>query len=253
MIYGIYQSAAGLQVNQYRQSVLANNLANLDTPGFKHDLTIIREREVESREGLADRSWTDPMLDRMTGGSLVAPTFTDFDQGNIERTGQPLDAAIQGDGFFTVLDGDEVRYTRDGRFVVNDQGELVTAAGHRPVLNESGSPIVVTPDAAEHVTIEANGEIRAGAQGFGRVGIVAFDDNENLVKVGGNLFQAVGVEPQPRETQLRTRAYETSTVDPTASMVSMIEVTRAYELNATLIGLADSSLARAVNDIARLS
>ena len=80
MVYGIYQSAAGMIVNQYRQAVLANNLANLDTVGFKHDLTIVRERQVETAEdGLSGRL-SDRMLDRMTGGSLVAPTVTSFEQ-----------------------------------------------------------------------------------------------------------------------------------------------------------------------------
>jgi len=252
MVYGIYQSAAGLQVNQYRQAVLANNLANLDTVGFKHDLSVVCERPIASAEAFADSSWSDPRLARMTGGSLVAPTYTAFQQGMVRETGSPLDVALAGDGFFTVREGDAVRYTRDGRFALNEQGELVTVAGNHPVLNAQGQAIVVTGVPAENVRIDASGEVRAGASRFGRVGVVDFEDTSRLRKVGANLLQAIGVEPTPHAAQLRTGAVEASTVDPTQTMVSMIEVARAYELNATMIGLADSTLGRAVNDIARL-
>lgn len=252
MVYGIYQSAAGLQVNQYRQAVLANNLANVDTAGFKHDLTIVRERQVESDEGFSQSSWSDPVLDRMSGGSLVSPTVTVFAQGMIKDTGSPLDVAIAGEGFFTVQDGNAMRYTRDGRFALNEAGELVTVAGNNQVLNDQGEPIVVNGVPTERVRIQASGEVRAGDTSFGRVGVVAFDDTSRLRKVGGNLMQAMGASPVPHDAQLRTGAIESSTVDPTQAMVSMIEVTRAYEMNATLIGLADSTLGRAVNDIARL-
>ena len=252
MDYGIYQAAAGLQVNQYRQAVLANNLANVDTVGFKHDLTIVRERQAASEEDLTDVSGTDPRLSRMTGGSFVAPTHTTFEQGMIKQTDSRLDVAVEGDGFFTVRDGDAVRYTRDGRFTLNANGELVTVAGHHRVLDEQGEPIVVTEDAAGSVGIMASGEVRAGDVTFGRLGMVDFEDRSGLCKVGGNLFKAAGVTPAPHAADLRPGAIEASTVDPTQTMVAMIEVSRAYELNATLIGLADSTLGRAVNDIARL-
>jgi flagellar basal-body rod protein FlgG len=252
MVYGIYQSAAGLQVNQYRQAVLANNLANVNTAGFKHDLAIVRERQVASQEDLADPTWSDPILNRMTGGSFVAPTYTGFEQGTIEHTGGALDVALAGDGFFAIQDGDEVRYTRDGRFTLNERGELVTVAGHHPVLSDEGEPIVVPANAASSARIEAGGEVRAGNRTFGRVEVVGFDDTSQLVKLGGNRFKAVDAEPVPLTAQLRTGAVEASNADPTRAMVDMIEVSRAYEMNARLIGLADATLGRAVNDIARL-
>jgi len=252
MVYGIYQSAAGLQVNQYRQDVLANNLANVDTAGFKHDLTVVRERRVESDEDLVDTSWTDPMLNHLTGGSLVAPTVTAFEQGMIKTDGGPLDVAITGDGFFTVQDGDAVRYTRDGRFTLDAEGHLVTVAGSRPVLDQQGQPIVVPPDAAGKAQIDGSGQVRAGDATYGRLGIVAFEDKSALCKAGGNLFEAVGAEPVAHTVALQTKAFEASTVDPTRALVAMIEVTRAYQLNATMLTLADSTLSRAVNDIARL-
>ena len=252
MIYGIYQSAAGLQVNQYRQEVLANNLANASTTGFKHDLSVVRERRAASDEAFADPSLTNPVFDRLTGGSLVAPSYTVFEQGSIEHTGNKLDVAISGDGFFTVEDGDKVGYTRDGRFALNANGELVTVAGNHKVLDETGKPIVVTADKRGQVEITAGGQVRAGQEVIGKLAVADFEDKSRLRKVGGNLLVPTGMEPTSANATLNPQSIEGSTVDPTKMLVGMIEASRAYQLNATLIGLADSTLGRAVNDIARI-
>jgi len=252
MDYGIYLSAAGLQANQYRMEVLANNLANANTPGFKHDLTVLRERQPESRERMVGLDASDPSLSSMTGGLFVAPTHTCFEQGPIEQTARPLDVALKGDGFFRIQDGNEERYTRDGRFMTDKAGRLVTVAGFHPVLDENGLPIVVDADVKGPVSIHANGELRAGNASFGKIGVVDFADKSLLRKAGGNLIQALGATPEPITGDLQVGAVENSTVDPTQSLVSMIEVNRAYQLNATLIGLADNTLSRAVNDIGRI-
>jgi flagellar basal-body rod protein FlgG len=252
MVYGIYQSAAGLQTSQYRQGVLANNLANVGTTGFKRDLAVIRERRIESAEELHARDTSDEALRGMTGGSLVAPTFTTFDQGALETTGRPLDVALDGIGFFVVENGNEEAYTRDGRFTRNEAGELVTVAGNKRLLDESGQPILIPGDASRSVSIDASGRVHAGAQVFGRIQSVTFDEPRNLVKIGGNLFKAFDAQPADRRTRVHTRTIENSNVDPTSTMVNLMQVARAYEMNATLVGLADSTLNRAVNDIARI-
>lgn len=252
MDYGIYLSAAGLQANQYRMEVLANNLANAETPGFKHDLTVMQERQAASRERPAGLDASDSTLAGLTGGSLVAPTYTSFEQGPIEITSRPLDVALTSDGFFKVQDGTQECYTRDGRFMMNADGELVTVAGFHPVLDENGSPIVIDPKDIDSVRIHGNGEVRAGKTSYGSVGVVDFEDKSLLRKAGGNLIQSLGATPKSITGDLQVGAIEKSTVDPTRSLVSMIEVNRAYQLNATLIGLADATLSRAVNDIGRI-
>lgn len=251
MVYGIYLSATGLQTNQYRQEILANNLANLDTVGFKQDLAVIRERAIESREDAVDPSLSQKLLDPMTGGSLVAPTFTTFEQGMIEKTGNPLDVALQGDGFFVIENQGQAQYTRDGRFTINAEGELVTVAGHR-VLDASGAAITLPSDDVGQVSIDGNGYIRAGQTIVAKLGTVTFEDNNRLRKVGGNVFQAIGMTPQNADPQLEIGAVERSTVEPTRAMVAMMQVSRLYEMNAQMIGLADATLGRAVNDVARI-
>lgn len=253
MLYGIYQSAGGLQVNQYRMEVLANNLANADTAGFKRDLTLVRERPQQSLETLAGLDASDPGLAGMTGGSLVAPTVTLFDQGALEMTDKPLDVALVGEGFFTVQVNEQERYTRDGRFAVTDAGELVTAAGAHQVLDEEGEPIVVPADLTGAVHIEADGQVMAGETVVGRIGVVRVEDRSLLHKTGQNLFESLGAEPESiADPALKVGAIEKSAVDPVQAMVSMIQVSRAYEFNATMISLADSTLGRAVNDVGRI-
>ncbi len=252
MVYGIYQSAAGLQVNQYRQSVLANNLANVQTAGFKPDLTLVRERPVESREDGAAPSLSHPVLDELTGGSLVAPTVTSFEQGPIEPTGRPLDLAIDGDGFFAVSDAGQERYTRDGRLMFTPTGELVTAAGNHAVLGTGGEPLRVPANLAGRVRIDADGRLAVGGTVYGQIRTVSFEDTSLLRKTGGNLIQGFGQAPETAQVRLRVGAVEGSAVDPTQTLVSLMQVSRAYEMNATLVGLADTTLGRAVNDLGRI-
>jgi flagellar basal-body rod protein FlgF len=251
MVYGIYQSAVGLQVNQYRQEVLANNLANLETTGFKQDLAVVRERPIAARER-SGSGGSDRALSGMTGGAYVSPTYTSFAQGALKHTGGRLDVAIQGDGFIAVRDGEATRYTRDGRLLVDADGHLVTASGHQ-VLGEDEAPIVVPANLAQKVTLGGDGEVRAGQMKLGKLSLVDFEDKGRLSKVGANAFSADGgaVQREP-QASLQVGFVESSSIEPTQAMVSMIEVSRAYELNATMLGLADSTLSRAVNDLARL-
>lgn len=252
MVYGMYLSAGGLLANQYRMQVLSNNLANAETPGFKQDLTVVRERLTAARESMAGTSSSEAALAGLSGGSLVAPTCTSFTEGPIEITGQPLDVAVRQSGFFQVQTEQGERYTRDGRFMVNADGQLVTTAGFHPVLDEHGATIRIPATASKTVQVDANGQVRAGEQLFARLGVVDFEDLSLLRKTGRNLLEVLGADPLQKTAKLQPGAVEKSNVDATASMVSMIEVNRAYQLNATMVGLADATLGRAVNDVGRL-
>lgn len=253
MEYGLWLSAGGLQAMQYRQDIIANNLANVNTAGFKRDLAVFSERMIAAREGTGDSTASDETLNPMTGGIFVAPTYTIFEQGAVEPTERPLDAALVGDGFFTVRNGDKTAYTRDGRFAVNSSGELVTASGNYPVLNADGSAIRIPAHRASEVQFTQDGRVRVGNNDVSRLGIVDFEDHQQLRKVGTNLFEAAeGANPKNAAATVEGRSVEASSVDPATTMVSMIEASRAYQLNATMIQMQDSLLGRAVNDIARL-
>jgi flagellar basal-body rod protein FlgF len=251
MIYGLYLSAAGLQSNSYELDVIANNLANADTVGFKRDLAVLTERRVEADEsGRLGRR--NDLLDKLSGGTAVSPTYTTFTNGALEETGRPLDLAISGEGFFEILEGDEVYYSRDGRMMTDVQGRLTTVTG-KSVLDANGQPIVIDPRSAEPVSVSPEGVLRQGQNEVARLGLVAFDDTRELTKVGGGLFKAHGETPRPATGGIVAGYLEQSTVDPVTTLARMIEAQRAYQMNATMISLQDGMLSRAVNDLGKVT
>src|SRR3954469_11718253 len=120
MIYGLYLSATGVMTSSYRQDVIANNLANSETVGFKRDLALFQERRTEAQSGSNHSCWSNPDLENLGGGLLATPTAVDDKQGELEPTGNNLDVAILGRGYFSVDAGARGRMlTRDGQFMVN--------------------------------------------------------------------------------------------------------------------------------------
>ena len=252
--YGLWLSAAGMKVNQHRQTLLANNMANANTTGFKHDLAVVTERQVESRTASGTLPYAHPVLDALAGGLNVRPTHHSFAQGPLEWTGRPLDVAIQGDGFFMVRDGDATRYTRDGEFARNPAGELVlaAAAGRFNVLADDGSPIVIDESGGQ-VCISPNGTVRQGEAVIGRLAVVTTADKQSLRKIGANLFDAGGAKMVPAEATLHPESREESNFDVMQGLATMIEASRAYQLNATLIQLQDQLTGQAVTTVGRIA
>ncbi len=255
MTHGIWASVGGMQVNEYRQSLAANNMANLDTVGFKNDLAIIRQRNNAGKENFAEQAYASEPFDGLSGGSWVRPTHTNFQQGTLEQTGRSLDAALDGDGFFMVGDGNEVRYTRDGRFARNAAGDLVLGAdgGRFKMLDAAGLPINIADPSIGEVTIGRNGDVMQGSEVLGRLGLVDFENRAQLRKAGQSTFQLIGNAAQiPASAQVQGGTVERSTVDSIAALTSMIEVSRAYELNARMISLQDETLGMATTRIGRV-
>lgn len=251
--YGIWLSAAGMQVSDHRQAVLANNLANAHTPGFKHDLAIVMQRNIESQATPGGLAYKHPVLDGMAGGVNVRPTYHTFDQGSIEHTHRPLDVAIRGDGLFAVSDGPATRYTRDGRFTLNTGGELVLIAGEGRwrVLDDGAAPIVLEPNGGP-IKVSADGTIRQGKTAVATLGLMTTEDKQTLRKVGENLFEATA-EMTPAEARIVPESIESSTFDPLRGLAEMIEATRSFQLNAKMIQIQDALDGQAVGTIGRLS
>jgi len=250
MNYGMYLSAASLQVGHLRMDVLANNMANINTTSFKPDVAVVRTRRPAPVELNLPSNLTIPVLDDIGGGLSPDGTYTDFAQGPIVRTGQELDVALQGDGFFAVQVDDEVRYTRDGRFTRDREGYLATAANGYRVLDDSGRPILLQPG---DVTIDARGWVHAGGA-EAALNIIAFRNPSALRKAGNNTFIAGDQAGATASTaSVNQRFLEGSRVEPTRTLVDMITAQRTYEASARLIQSSDSMLGRAVNDIARLA
>lgn len=250
MIYGLYLSAAGLQANSLQMDILANNLANADTPGFKHEIAVFSERRVEAEED-GPMSARHRLLDNLSGGTFVPMTYTMFEQGSLETTNRPLDVAIRGEGFLQVRDGERDLFTRDGRLVINVSGQLVTLTG-KPLMSDEGKAIFTNPSSSEPVSIGANGEVRQGDTEVGRLALVEFADNQALIKVGGGLYDPNGQVPTAASGQLDSGVIERSTMDALKGLAQMVLVGRAYQINANLISLQDEMLGRAVNDLGRV-
>ena len=135
MIYGLYLSASGVMTNAYRQDVIANNLANSETIGFKGDLALFQERRTALKECADAGDYSDPKLENI-GGGILALTMVDTQQGDLEDTGNPLDVGIQGNGYFTVSDGKDKHLTRDGAFMLNSHGACLFNHQKQHVLDD---------------------------------------------------------------------------------------------------------------------
>jgi flagellar basal-body rod protein FlgF len=251
MIYGLYLSASGIAANSYRQDVIANNLANSETAGFKRDVPSFKQRLTEAQQGRRPGSWSDSRLEGMGGGLLAMPNHIDFSSGAMEQTGSPLDVAIQGDGFFAVKQNDQTLLTRDGRFSVNSQGQLVMSSGQR-VLDGNGQPIGLSSTAP--VTIEADGQITQEGQAVGKLGVFSVGDKSTLTKVGSNLLAPQNAnDVQRADAKVRSEFREQSNVDPATEMVELLETQRQIEANANMIQAQDATLKLAVGSVGKIS
>lgn len=193
--------------------------------------------------------------DTLGGQSLVMPVAnmtTDFTQGELRGTGNPMDCALQGPGFFTVETENGKGYTRDGEFTVDKSGQLVTKQG-MPVMNESGSPIRSDPTNKSAITISADGTVSQGAEIKGKLAISEFAKPQNLVSIGGGVF----VNPDPNilpvpalKTQVRAGFAENSNVSPTLAMATMITAMRMFESNQKVLSMQSDRMSKAINDLA---
>jgi flagellar basal-body rod protein FlgF len=214
--------------------VVANNVANVNTAGFKADHTLFEE--YLSPGAHADNF---KLGDRRLSYVQDRGTFRDFSQGATDQTKNPLDVAIDGGGFLVVQTAGGERYTRDGGLQMNGQGQLVTAAGD-PVLGTAG-PIIFQPTdhdiniAADGTVTVQEGTSHTDSQ-RGQLRLVSFPDAQKMLKEGSNLYTAGEGAAQPDlKSTLHQGFIEKSNVSGVAEMSRMIEVTRAYTQIATML------------------
>jgi len=221
-------------VLERQMDVVANNVANVNTNGFKADKSLFQEY---LKTGAHEDNFVG--RDRAVSYVLDNGTFKDFSQGPSEQTKNPLDVAIDGSGFLVVQTAAGERYTRDGGLQINNQGQLVTPAGD-PVLGSSG-PIVFQP--TDHdISIASDGNITV-LEGLNRIDsvrgklrLVSFADAQRLLKEGTNLYSAGTATAQPdASSKVQQGFIEKSNVNSVAEMSRMIEVTRTYTQIATLL------------------
>lgn len=252
MLRALYSSATGMESQQMNLDVIANNLANVSTTGFKkhkvefQDLLYETKRTAGAEQGSGNQLPTGIQIGH---GSQTAATSKVFTQGEMTQTGERMDMAVQGDGFFEVQMPDGTRaYTRDGAFKVDSQGRVVTNDGL--VVQGGFQPI---PTGTTSVTISSNGEVSlVGASGNTnfRIQLCRFANPAGLENLGRNLYRETTASGQaelgnPGEKnygQIQQGYLEMSNVKVVEEMVNLIKAQRAYEVNAKSVQAADEMM-----------
>ncbi len=252
MIKGLYSAASAMIAGFNRQQTLAHNVANLDTAGFKQILTSLEKWIDTPVTAGAMEGWMAGLrsLGEVGLGVETTPDTTDFSQGSIKYTGHALDLAVEGSGFFRVSTSAGERYTRDGRFLRDANGMLVTIDGY-PVLDKNGQPIKLP-----------NGEIGVSADGTitdptgqisGQIGLAAFTDPAaELVRDGENTFLAAGAPSGADPGTIQQCALEMSNANPTQLMTQLVEVQRTYQAAQQMVQIQDELLQKSIATLGRI-
>ena len=258
MVKGLYTAYTGMINEQNRMDTLANNLANVDTTGFKKEGATSQAFGDILKYEIKDKSeyYLTKRMGSTNPGVRIGENYTDWSEGALHETDNTFDLALAGNGFFRIEFTDKegntsVKFTRDGSFTLNQQGELVTKDGDF-VLNTAGTHIVLNP------TLEASinnaGQIYQGNAMIGTIATTDFADYNYLEHYGENLWQTVeGATEQPANTRVLSGYLEQSNVNTVEEMVNMIAIQRQYESNQRVITTIDGTLQIAANDLGRLS
>ena len=249
MIQGLYAAASGMLGIERRQDVVANNIANAATPGFR--------RQVAVNEGFNEillRSMRHPFrLDAERapgGGQKLVETFTDVQSGNVVVTEDPLNIALQGPGFIAVDTPHGERFTRNGKLAVGANGLLSTADGFQ-VQGVNGGGIDVS---GGNITIDQDGNVYSQGLFVSQIRLVEFEDSHMLTRTGANLYaasdEAMRRSAQAMDTRVLHKSLELSNVQVPAEMVQMMLGARVYAANQKVINAIDESVASLINEVA---
>ena len=240
----LYVTLSRQMTLRHELDIVANNVANADTSGFKVESLMLATR---------------PSAPAVTQGGPKPVKFVydtgvarDFGQGSLHRTDNPTDVGIEGQGFFQVTTPDGPRYTRDGRFRLDDTGKLTTQSG-LPLAGDGGGDIVIDPQKGP-ITIATDGSISQGSERVGKVGVVRFDTLSVLEKTGDNLFRNTSnQQPQPAaDVRVRQGMLEGSNVNTVSEITRLLEVTRTYEQMAKIMDSAADLSRRSVERMGRV-
>ena len=250
----LWIAKTGLDAQQTRMSVISNNLANVNTTGFKQDRAVFEDLIYQNyrQVGAANTQQNEVPTGLNIGtGVKVVATEKNHTQGNLVTTNNALDLAVNGRGFFQVLQPDgSVAYTRDGSFSLDSNGQVVTANGY-PL-----QPAITVPQGAQSITVSKDGTVSVQLAGqaqpsqVGTIDLADFVNPAGLQPVGDNLFLESGSSGAPQTStpglngvgSLQQGMLESSNVNVVEELVSMIETQRAYEMNSKAISATSSML-----------
>ncbi|MHB0887433.1 MAG: flagellar basal-body rod protein FlgG [Acidithiobacillus sp.] len=254
MMRSLFVAATGLEAEQTKMDVIANNLANVNTTGFKQSRAVFQDLLYQNlRQPGAQSSQTTQYPSGLQLGTGVRPVATErlMTQGNLTQTGNSLDVAVNGQGFFQVMQPNgTIAYSRDGTFQLNNQGQVVTSNGY--LLQP---PITVPPN-AQTITIGSDGTVsvvlpnQAQPQQVGTIQLANFINPTGLQSIGDNLYLQTGSSGAPQTGQptlnglgaVQQGYLESSNVNVVSELVDMISTQRAYEINSKAVSASDSML-----------
>lgn len=262
---GLYTAGAGMITESKRTDTLANNLANANTNGFKRDEAISREFEPmlikRINDGINKNDVTSfkqfhvgeqyPVVGTLGLGSYIDEIATEHTQGAFETTGNPLDVAISGNGYFAIQTENGVRYTRDGNFYKSATGQIQTVNG-QTVLGVNGQGITIPQDATR-IMVGSKGEIYADDQQVGQLQLMQFDNRRAVLKQGNNLYYPQeGAQPQPAAGEVLQGVLERSNTNIVSEMVELINNYRLYEAGAKAVTTQDTMIEKSVSEVGRV-
>ena len=234
---GIYenQGVVGLFRQEKRYDIIANNLSNIETVGYKKDVPVFYKTLSAA---LSSQIAGDPV-----------ESVTSFQQGDLQGTQNPLDVAIEGEGFFKVKTPNGIRYTRSGNFHLNHDGVMVQSNGY-PVLG-NGSEITLR---GTHVFIDKGGGISVDGNNQGKIDLVTFPDLNGLKKEGQTLFKLTNEQEEvtPQQSQIQQGSLESSNVNALEEMIRMLDSLRTVQFCSKLVQTEDDMNNKAVNDLAKV-
>ena len=250
----LWVAKTGLNAQQTRMSVIANNLANVNTTGFKRDRAVFEDllyQNIKQAGGQTGADTTAPVGFMLGTGTRIVATEKMQGQGNMISTENALDLAVEGNGFFQIVQQDgTISYTRDGSFKLSQDGELVTVSG--ALLQ----PQVVIPQDAATITVGLDGTVSVelanggGNQQLGQIQLARFVNGAGLEAMGQNLFREtqasgppiISVPGEQGAGNIAQGMLEASNVNVVEELVNMIETQRAYEVNSKAISAVDGML-----------
>ncbi|GLH74557.1 flagellar basal-body rod protein FlgF [Geothrix limicola] len=241
---GYYVAAGSLKARAFQLDVVANNLANAATVGYKPDqpfFAVFNKAEGSGRKL--------PLTGHLNDGVVFAETGVVTEQGNLRATGRPLDVAIEGNAFLTVQTPAGLRVTRDGRLQMGLGGQLQAMDGS-PVVGKNGQPIVLDPKNGT-ISIASDGTVQQKEQTVGQLDLKAFEKPGALKRTGALRFDPTGAAEAPVKSTVTQGHLEQSAVDSASTMVEMIRLNRLYEMSLKVASTLTNDLdSRSINDVA---
>jgi flagellar basal-body rod protein FlgF len=230
---------------QRSMDIVANNIANVSTTGFK--------REAIQFDTLLSQPAPGETLDFV----IDRATYRDSSGGPVTPTGNPLDLAIQGKGYFPVQTPAGIRYTRSGSFQLNPDGQIVTLSGY-PVLGQGNQPITI-PSTTTQLNIASDGDVTARVDNgvdlleVGQLEVVKFDNEQGMVQEGQGLYSTAAQAQPADDSSIVEGALESSNVQPVSEITNMIQIMRSYEQTVNMIGQENQRLDNAIDKLAKTS